>query len=311
MGRRRHHVSAAPTGLRLPWPTSEVTTHRPVATALTAVALVPALTLTGCATDQPAPEGPAADVAQVTLGHVHGVGVDPGNGALYIASHLGVFHVSEGGRPERVADRWQDTMGFAIVGPGHFLGSGHPDLRENLPASLGLIESTDGANAWTPLSLQGEADFLAIEPVGDRIYAYDSHSGSLLASDDKVTWDTISRQPIYDLAADTNDPNTVYATTTRGALVASTDGAEPRPVPGAPVLSAIDWQPGGPLIGVAPDGTIFISTDTTTWRTAGAVDGPAEALDASPGRWHAATRSGVYESTDDGLTWRLVVQNQS
>lgn len=287
--------------------------HRPIPLALAATALGAALALSGCAA--PDPSEPAAlpeEGAQAALGHVHGVGVDPGNGALYIASHLGVFRVSDGGQPERVADRWQDTMGFAIVGPGHFLGSGHPDLREeDLPASLGLIESTDGANTWAPVSLQGKADFHAIEPVGGRIYAYDSQSGSLLTSDDKKTWDTISNQPIYDLAADQIDPDTVYATTDRGELVVSTDGADPRPVPGAPVLTAIDWEPGGPLVGVGPDGTVLISTDTTTWRQAGRVDGPAEALDASPDRWHAATATGVYESTDDGLTWGLVVRNEA
>jgi hypothetical protein len=31
----------------------------------------------------------------------------------------------------RVADIYQDTMGFTVIGPDHFLGSGHPsNLRE-------------------------------------------------------------------------------------------------------------------------------------------------------------------------------------
>jgi hypothetical protein len=34
-------------------------------------------------------------------------------------------------------------MGFTIVGPNRFLGSGHPDLRDDLPPLLGLIESTN------------------------------------------------------------------------------------------------------------------------------------------------------------------------
>jgi len=43
------------------------------------------------------------------------------------------------------------------------------------------------------------------------------------------------------------------------------------------------------------------------WRKVGVLDGPAEAVDAIEGRWHAATESGVYESTNNGETWRLVV----
>ncbi len=243
-----------------------------------------------------------------TLGHVHGLGVDPADGTLYVASHFGVFRVKETGEPERVAHRWQDTMGFAVVGPGRFLGSGHPDLREDLPTSLGLIESTDGAKTWTSVSLQGEADFHSLEPVGGRIYAYDSRSGSLIVSTDRKKWDTIAIQPLLDLAADPADPDTVYATTDEGALVRSVDNAELVPVAGAPTLTAIDWQPNGPLVGVAPDGTVMVSTaGQSDWQKSGSLDGPVEALDASPGRWHAATDTGVYESTDDGATWNHVL----
>lgn len=265
-------------------------------------------TASGCASDEPpAAAGLADDNAATALGHIHGVGVDPGDGTLYIASHFGVFEVSEDGTPTRVADRWQDTMGFAIVGPGHFLGSGHPDLREDLPSSLGLIESSDAAQTWQPLSLQGDADFHSIEAVGERIYAYDSHSGALMVSDDRASWDRISTQPLFDLAADPTDPESVYATTDQGALVVSTGNSELVPVKGAPVLTGIDWQTDGPLVGVAPDGTVMVSKDALTWSAAGRLDGPTEALDAIPGRWHAATDSGVYESTDDGQTWRLVL----
>jgi len=112
---------------------------------------------------------------------------------------------------------------------------------------------------------------------------------------------------LYDLAADPRAPDTVYATTDRGVLVVSTDRGDPVPVEGAPVLTGIDWQPDGPLVGVAPDGTVKVSDNASDWRDVGSLDGPAEALDVIADRWHAATASGVYESTDDGVTWRLVL----
>ena len=59
--------------------------------------------------------------------HVHGLGVDPGDGMLYAATHSGLFKIPEQGEAERVANRAQDTMGFSIVGPGRFIGSG-PDV---------------------------------------------------------------------------------------------------------------------------------------------------------------------------------------
>lgn len=280
-------------------------------TALTTLALVAAaLVLTGCGADDgppPGAPGTSGAAAETALGHVHGLGVDPGDGTLYVASHLGVFRITDDGTRVRVADRWQDTMGFAVVAPGHFLGSGHPDPREDLPASLGLIESTDGAETWEAVSLLGEADLHAIEPVGDRIYAYDSLSGSLLTAADRKTWTTISTRPLHDLAANPADPDTVYATTDRGVLVRSTDGQEPRAVAEAPTLTVIDWQSDGPLVGIAADGTVMTSQDGEQWQEAGRLDGPAEALDAVDGRWHAATATGVHESTDDGETWQPLV----
>ncbi len=279
---------------------------------LAATALVGVVTLTACGSDDTktnpstAPAAAADADADAALEHVHGLGVDPADGTLYVASHFGVFRVDDG-KPERVADRWQDTMGFAVVGPGHFLGSGHPDLREDLPSSLGLIEATDGAETWEPVSMLGEADLHAIEPVGDRIYAYDSHTGALIVTTDRTDWHTITTQPLFDLAADPDDPTTVYATTDKGVLIAFADEDKPVRVEGAPVLTSIDWQPDGPLVGVAPDGTVHTSEGARAWREVGALDGVAVALDASPGRWHAATGTGVYESTDGGGSWTQVL----
>lgn len=99
--------------------------------------------------------------------HVHGLGVDPVDGALFVATHTGLFRAAEGeSRARRVADRYRDTMGFAIVGPGRFLGSGHPDGREQLPPFLGLIESRDAGRSWDAVSLQGEVDFHVLEASG-------------------------------------------------------------------------------------------------------------------------------------------------
>lgn len=278
--------------------------------AATVAGLIALTAMSGCGnTGGSAPPGAPDAAEESALGHVHGLGVDPGDGTLYVASHFGVFRVADNGTRKRVADRWQDTMGFAVVGPGHFLGSGHPDRREGLPSSLGLIESTDGAQTWEAVSLLGDADLHAIEPVGRRIYAYDSHTGSLITTTNRTDWETIATQPLYDLAADPAVPETVYATTDRGILVASTDGKAPKVVTSAPALTGVDWQPNGPLVGVGTDGTVIVTDDPATgpWRRVGALDGPAEAVDAVAGRWHAATESGVYESTDDGETWRLVV----
>jgi hypothetical protein len=91
--------------------------------------------------------GVAADGEAPGVSHVHGLGVDPGDGTLFAATHYGTFRILREGAAERVGDSLQDTMGFTVVGPNHFLGSGHPDvegLQAGQPGLLGLIESTDG-----------------------------------------------------------------------------------------------------------------------------------------------------------------------
>jgi hypothetical protein len=66
------------------------------------------------------------DASDDALGHIHGLGVDPGDGTLYAATHFGVFRVGDDGSLARVADRWQDTMAFTVIGPGHFSGQWAP-----------------------------------------------------------------------------------------------------------------------------------------------------------------------------------------
>ncbi|MGH3913748.1 MAG: hypothetical protein ACRDTC_10115, partial [Pseudonocardiaceae bacterium] len=46
------------------------------------------------------------------MGHIHALGVDPGDGVLYAASHHGLFRIRPGSAPERVGTSSQDMMGF-------------------------------------------------------------------------------------------------------------------------------------------------------------------------------------------------------
>src|SRR5687767_322438 len=119
------------------------------------ISCVAAALVAGCGGDD-SRRGPDSMAGPARIGdpgpvHVHGLGVNPADRALFIATHTGMFRVPEGERrAKRVADRYQDTMGFTVVGPDRFLGSGHPDGREKLPPFLGLIESRDAGETWKP-----------------------------------------------------------------------------------------------------------------------------------------------------------------
>lgn len=241
------------------------------------------------------------------LTHIHGLGVDPKDGALYAAAHTGVFRISGQGKATRVANRYQDTMGFTVAGPGVFLGSGHPDQREDLPDQLGLIESTDSGQTWQVRSLAGKADFHALEYKHDTVYAYDAGSAQLMVSKDKKTWDNRVMMPIGDFAVSPADGEVVVATTERGPA-SSSDGARTFAVlEGAPPLHLVSWPVTGTLFGVAGDGTVHVSADGgESWQQHGQLDGQPHALTATDAETvYAATGSGIYASTDGGRTFEL------
>jgi hypothetical protein len=243
--------------------------------------------------------------------HVHGLGVDPADGVLYAATHSGLFRLAEQGRAERVANRAQDTMGFSVVGPGTFIGSGHPDPREDdvRPPLLGLIESTDRGETWNRLSLHGKADFHALHAAHGQVYGYDSTSSTFMVTSDRKNWDRRAKLPMRDFAVSPAGPDTVLAATQRG-LALSTDGGRAfRPVAGAPVLAVLAWAEQDSLYGVGPDGTVHHSKDGgATWTRRGTVGEQPEAVtvDVRNGKetlYVAAGDRGILASSDGGTTF--------
>jgi len=235
--------------------------------------------------------------SRVALGHIHGLGVNAADGTLYAASHHGLFKVSGSGEPEQIAGRTQDFMGFTIVGPNHFLASGHPAPDDDVqPPNLGLIESTDG-QTWTSVSLSGEVDFHAMEAKHNKVYGCDSQSGQLMSSTDQHNWDGGARMGIAEIAVAPDQPDEIIATTRQG-LARSTDGGRTFTIlPSAPPLVLVDWPETDRLIGAAPDGAIYASADRgATWTRRGQVGGGP----------HAITTVGdtdVYVATDDNIQY--------
>lgn len=270
----------------------------------TTLVLVGALMSASCSAE---PSTGPAGAGTPAVGHIHGLGVDPGDDTLYVATHHGLFRLDDSGAATRIADRRQDTMAFTVVGPGHFLASGHPDPREDLPPHLGLVESTDAGESWTPLALQGEADFHILEPAGERLYAYDATSGRLLRTEDRRTFEEILVAPLISVAAhDASGPLT--ATTSDGRLISIDPASGETRELGGPTTVHLDTTPDGTLVGIDPDGVVRTSTDAgATWRDVGTIDGQPSAFITGETGWYAATESAVYVSTDSGSSWNRVL----
>lgn len=270
--------------------------------AAVAGAVAAAALSTGCQSD------PDDRADHVSLAHIHGLGVDPADGKLYAASHHGLFVVTGRDQPEQVAGRTQDFMGFSVVGPNHFLGSGHPSPGDDeQPLNLGLIESTDAGETWKQVSLSGVADFHAMEARHERVYGFDSQTGQIMVSADKKAWDRRSALPLADIAVSPDDAGEILATTEQG-VQRSTDGAKSfAAVAESPTLVFLDWASTDRLVGVAPGGVVHVSDDGgTTWSEGGTVSGEPQAILAiGDADVYVATEGGIYRSTDNGDTFTL------
>jgi photosystem II stability/assembly factor-like uncharacterized protein len=202
-------------------------------------------------------------------------------------------------------------MGFTVAGPDHFLASGHPGEGQDGPSSLGLIESTDGGRTWQSLSLAGEADFHGLEYRHGQVYGVNSMTGEFMVSADKLTWDTRSNLPMADFTVSPNDPDVILATTEQGLARSDDGGRSFGLVRGAPLMLLVSWADDGTLVGVGPEGTVYVSTDGGEgWEERGVLDGSPEALAAvNETEMYAAAGGAVLASTDGGRNFTARYQD--
>jgi photosystem II stability/assembly factor-like uncharacterized protein len=244
--------------------------------------------------------------------HVHGLGINPSDGALFVATHTGLFRAGPGERrPRRVANRFQDTMGFTVTGPDRFLGSGHPDGSEGLPPFLGLIRSTDAGRTWEPVSLLGQRDFHVLEAADDRVYGYgsdfESRQAGLLVSDDggRAWEERVPPEPLLSLAIDPDDSDHIVVAGEKGIHSSSDAGRGWRPLGEEAGLLA--WSEAGGLFLARFDGSVAHSADDgRSWDTVGDVGGRPAAFESAGEDLYVALHDGtIKRSEDHGRTWRL------
>jgi photosystem II stability/assembly factor-like uncharacterized protein len=274
--------------------------------------IVGALAAGGCS-DRVEPAGsgasaPAEREAGASLEHIHGLGVDPGDGRLFVATHDGLYSAAEGQtRVEQVGDVRQDIMGFSLVTADRFIGSGHPATTQELPPNLGLIESRDGGRTWESVSLLGEADFHVLRSSGSRVYGFDGMQGRLMVSSGGGR-DWQRRSPpaaLYDLAVDPADRDGIVASTERGMFASSDAGRRWRPL-SSTLAGLLAWSQGG-LYLVDGEGTVRRSKDAgRSFEAVGRVAGAPSALTAAGGELYVALADGtVIRSGDGGASWTV------
>lgn len=259
------------------------------------------------------PVSDGADSASDSVGHVHGIGRNPSDGVVYIATHQGLWKLQDGEDPARVGDYLHDFMGFAVVGDDHFIASGHPNSAPSMPPHMGLIESTDAGKTWTNRSLIGEADFHALRSVNGTAFGWNSQDSALMVSSDLREWETAADGiMMVDFAVEPEQQQQVIVASvprdqTTLEVQRSTDGGSTfKRVDDAPQLVRFAWSTQPELWGFAVDGTVWLSADDgVTWKKTGQLDAVPDAVSSSDDGILAAANGAVMQS-EDGSDWRKI-----
>jgi hypothetical protein len=280
---------------------------------LVALIAVVAALVAGCGGDDQtgSPSGDGGDslVSDAGPQHVHGLGINPSDNSLYIATHSGLWRAPAGQpKAKRVAGIYHDLMGFTVVGPNQFLASGHPDARHDLPPQLGLQRSTDAGRSWKTVSLLGKADLHVLRAAGERVYGVDSGTGAFLTSaDGGRSWQQQTPPArVFDLAIAPGDADRVVAATERGLFGSTDTGRTWRPLRDD-VAGLLAWPNERALYLVDADGNVLRSPDAgREFKRVGTVGAQPEAFAANGAReLYAAVHGGqVVMSGDGGANWR-------
>ena len=283
------------------------------------IAATLALVSPACTAPDTAPTGDAPTFTTTESGveHIHGVDLNLDDGSVYAATHHGLYRL-EAGRPVRVGQHLQDTMGLTITGPDRFLISGHSYPSDAGPSHLGLVASDDGGNTWNPVGLSGQADFHALSAAGATIYGFDSLTAAVMRSDDGgQRWQQGASLAMTDLDVNPENPmHVVSATPTEvqeshdgGMTFAAVTPQPPRPLAlldHVPYTGSSDRDP--VLAGVDAAGGVW-ALGPAGWRPAGTVPGTLVAFTViAPDRYLAATEAEVFGSEDAGRSWNLLAQ---
>jgi hypothetical protein len=198
-----------------------------------------------------------------------------------------------------------------VVGPGQFIGSGHPDQQGALPSFLGFITSDDDGKTWTAVSRLGNADLHKIIRAHGRMYAFDAVLSAILISSDggrTFTENFTPRGLIIDFEVDPADPERIVASNESELFRSNDTGASWRPIDRRPGIR-LAWPAPDALYRALKDGTVQVSANGgDTWTDTGSVEGePYKFKAIGRDELYLALSDGTIMHTTDGTkTWKAV-----
>lgn len=254
----------------------------------------------------------------------HGMAVDVEDPSkLYIATHHGLLMTKDDKNLYRVGSGRDDYMGFSThpTDPSTFFTSGHPTTGGN----IGFQKSTDGGRTWQHVSdgINGPVDFhsMAVSQVNPEV-VYGTYQGEIQKSlNGGKDWQVIDDSPanIISLTTDTQEADTVYASTTAGMYVSRDQGttwSTLKGIDGAVMAVAIHPSDNQELLAYVQNQGLQKSIDGgASWTSAG-----LELADTTPIMYIAFAKTqpsiryvllqdlSIYKTTDSGQTWQKMRQ---
>lgn len=266
--------------------------------------------------------------------HLHGLGYDAVNERLLLATHYGLFALTDDGLYQLGPSR-DDFMGFSLDAhnPEVMYASGHPLGGGN----LGVIRSDDGGQSWRQIfrGVAGETvDFhsMTLSPA-DPQRLYGAFQGRLyVTGDGGQSWQTTTATGlpwqegfcwgVPCLTADTQDANTLYAGTAVGLFYSQDAGQNWQLLSDEPgMVSSVGVSPQNNrrLIAYTERLGVAISEDGgQSWQASRSGPLLAEANYAFAFAFHpqndrlvflATVANEVYRSQDGGQTWEQLLGN--
>lgn len=245
------------------------------------------------------------------LDHVHDLVLDT-DATLLVASHMGLYRIEAIDRAVLVGTEQHDLTSLARLDTGELVASGHPSLLtpdyhvEGKPPLFGLAQSSDGGLSWRAEALIGEADFHALVPHGDGVFAAES-GGRVWFRDADGSWSQLGEIQAMDLAIDPRDANRQLAPDYDGMMWASTDGAMNwAQLEHTPALVEVEWPDRNTILGIDQAGNIWFATalDSGWEQVASGPTEPKALYVDGGGTWWVAVRGGAIARSDDaGDTW--------
>lgn len=236
--------------------------------------------------------------------HTHALARSRQTGELLLATHEGLFRLSDGGSLRRVGPL-VDLMGFAVGPDGTFYASGHPGAGTPLPEPAGLLTSTNEGQTWQVASRGGQSDFHALTAGPTSVVGFD---GVLRTTTDRRTWvtRTISSPPRTLTAAPGS--GALLATTADGLHASTDDGASWRSLTPPETAVLASWADDDNVVIVTASGRLATSSDRgLTWTLHPRSVGAPEALFAyAAGKGQievfVVVGSKILRTTDAGAT---------